>query len=192
MKRFIFILMFIAALTFISDSAHAGRNSYEYTPFNGHTFQADDIEVNVDDGDITLFNEYTDDEVVINDDYELYVNGKLIETTPEQKEMVELFHTQVYKIIDGAIDIGIEGGKIGIAGAGLGLKAIVGVIKMLHPDYDEDDLERDMEREAGKLEAKAEKLEKRAEKLEELAEDAEDTFNDMLEEIPALKELDWS
>ena len=54
--------------------------------------------------------------------------------------------------------IGIEGGKIGLAGAGLGLKAVAGVFKLLTPGYDEDDLERDMEHEAEKLEKKAEKI----------------------------------
>ncbi len=182
--------MIVAAMLLVPASASA-EGSYSYTPFDGHTFSVDDITVNIDDGDIVLYNEYTDDEVIVNEKHELFVNGKKIPLTDPQKEQVILFHENVHKVIDEAVKIGIEGGKIGLAGAGLGLKAVAGVFKLLTPGYDEDDLERDMDREAEKLEKKAEKLEERADELEEIAEDAEDIFNEMLEDIPALAQLDW-
>ncbi|MEZ5360459.1 MAG: DUF2884 family protein [Candidatus Zixiibacteriota bacterium] len=190
MKRLSILVVILTALLIIPAGALA-EESYSYSPFEGHTFQVDEISVNIDDGDILLYNEVTDDDVMINEEYELFVNGTKIPLTPEQQVEVQLFHEQTHKVIAEAINIGIEGGKIGLAGAGLGLKAVAGVFKLLLPGYDGDDLEEDMEREAEKLEKKAEVLESRADKLEELAQDAEDTFNNMLEDIPALAELNW-
>ena len=192
MKKSILGIAVLGILLMFSTAAWAGHHhSYDYTPFSGHTFRVDNITVNVDDGDIVIYNEVTDDEVIVTEDYELLVNEKPIELTAAQQELVKQFHDQTYGIIDEAIKIGIEGGKIGLAGAGVGLKAVAGVFKLLLPDYDEDDLDRDMERETAKLEKKAEALEKRADALEEKANDAEDTFNEMIDVIPALTALDW-
>ena len=78
-----------------------------------------------------------------------------------------------------------------MAGAGMGMKAIGGVFKLLLTSYDEDDLENEMEREESKIERRAEELEDRADELEEKVEDMEDVFDEMFETIPALRELDW-
>ncbi len=85
----------------------------------------------------------------------------------------------------------MEGLAIGIEGAKLGISAIGRVLRMAFTDYDEDDLERDMERGAEVIEAKAEVLEDRAKELEEMAEDLQDLTYEMCEEIPALTALDW-
>lgn len=190
MKWLSILTVVLTALLIIPAGALAEEN-YTYSPFNGHTFQVDEISVNVNDDEITLYNEFTDDEVIITRKYELIVNDQQIELSPEQKEQVRLFHGQTLKVIDELVNIGLEGGKIGIAGAGLGIKAVAGVFRLLLPGYDEDDLEADMDREADKLEKKAEVLEKRADKLEDIAADAEETFNAMLQDIPALAELNW-
>lgn len=190
MKKF-FILTAILAILLIIPAGVLAEESYSYSPFEGHTFHVDEISVNVDDGDIIIYNEFTDDEVIVNSHYELLVNDRTVELSPSQKAQVRLFHEQTRKVIDEAVAIGLEGGKIGIAGAGLGLKAVAGVFRLLLPNYDEDDLERDMEDEAEKLEKKAKVLEDRADELENIAADAEDTFNDMLIDIPALADLNW-
>ena len=54
--------------------------------------------------------------------------------------------------------LGIEGAKIGAGGVKLGFTAIAKVVKLLSDEYDTDDLEEDLEREAEKLEKKAERL----------------------------------
>jgi chaperonin cofactor prefoldin len=76
-------------------------------------------------------------------------------------------------------------------GAKLGLKAVGGVFKMMLTSYDGDDLDRDMEWEAEKLEKKAKRLEEKAEDIEELAEDLERIVEEMNETIPEIGELDW-
>ena len=54
-----------------------------------------------------------------------------------------------------------------------------------------DDLERDMERDAEKLEARAEKLEKKAEKIEQMVDELDELAYEMRREIPELDELGW-
>jgi hypothetical protein len=189
MKRiliFLIVFLFITAIPTL-----AGHRNYNYSILDGHTFAMDDIQVDLEDDGIVLYNEFTDDEIEITENYELIVNDNEIKLDAEQRELVKEYHTLVYGIVDEAVQIGLEGGKIGLAGAGMGLKALGGVFKLLLSSYDEDDLENEMEREEAKIEQRAEELEERANELEEKVEDMEDVFDEMFETIPELRELDW-
>ncbi len=127
-------------------------------------------EMEIDDGTIILSprsRRYS--EVKITDDCRLYVNGRKVELDDEQKELVMEFHGLAVQIEEDARKIGKEGAKIGVAGAKLGIDALASVFKLLRSDYDSDDLEREIEHKAAKIEAMAEKLEARAEKIEQMA-----------------------
>jgi len=76
-------------------------------------------------------------------------------------------------------------------GAKIGLKAVVGVVRLISLDYDTDDLERDLDRETDKIEEKVERLEEKAEDLEDLADELEELRVRMRREIRELKELGW-
>lgn len=188
--KIIYILL-AAILLLVPAAPVSAETNYSYNLFNGHKFDIDDIELRLDDGDVILYNKLSDDEVIISDEFELIINGLEIELDPQQRILVKECHTIVYDIIDEAVKIGLEGGKIGLEGAGLGIKAIGGILKMLLTSYDEDDLDRDMERAAEKLEKKAEALEERAEEVEDMVKDLEDVYEEMFDVIPALAELDW-
>ncbi|GAI84499.1 unnamed protein product, partial [marine sediment metagenome] len=88
-------------------------------------------------------------------------------------------------------DLVVEGAKIGLKGARIGLLAARGALKMLVTDYDESDLEREIEDEAEELEIRAGELEEMAEELEEVAEEFEDLHFTMKSEIDELNDLDW-
>jgi len=65
------------------------------------------------------------------------------------------------------------------------------VLALLFLDFDEDDFEMEIEREAEELEEMAEELEERAEVIEDMAEDLEDMHDDLSRKIPELRELRW-
>jgi len=184
-------IIVLAGLFACASPALADVENYCYTPFRGHTFELDgNISVRFDDGSIFLTDDRTDDELEITQRHDLIVNGKKVPLTTGQKELVGQFHEDAYQIIDDAVEIGVEAAKIGLAGAGLGLKAVGRVAKLLLSSYDEDDLERDMDQDAEKIEMRAEEIERRAEKIERRAEGLEDLFMEMANEIPAIEELD--
>ncbi len=161
-------------------------------PLDGQLWSMDDIRVNIHDGSVILTNEYEDGKIKITKDYELYVNGRLVKTDPGQEKLIAEFHDGVFDVKDRAIKIGIKGARIGVEGAGLGVQAIAGIIKMIFTDYDEDDLDRDMEKAAQKIELKADGLEEEARKIEDLVDHLEDVYYDMDEEIPEIHALGWS
>ncbi|HOP06006.1 MAG TPA: hypothetical protein PLF13_01810 [candidate division Zixibacteria bacterium] len=151
-----------------------------------------EVQIEIDDEDIYLTHElYFDDEILINEKHELYVNEVKVELNADQQKLVDDYYTLIFELRDYAKEIGWEGAKIGIHGAKLGLQAIGGLFKMLFTSYDDDDFERDMELAADKIETKAERLEQKAEYLEDMADLFEEINYEMFEDIPALKELEW-
>lgn len=153
----------------------------------------DGVDLDVDDGDLILIPNrgHRDEEVKITEKGELYVNDQLVKTDDKQQGMVKDYYDLTMEILNGAEKIGAEGARIGVSGAALGVKALGRVAKLLEADYDEDDLEREMERDAAKIEAQAEKLEKKAEVIEEMADELEELHDNMIDEIPALDKLGW-
>ncbi len=151
----------------------------------------DDINWEIKHGSVILTNRKDDTRVEITDDYQLFVNDELVRTNKEQTALLKEYHETTMDVIDEAKEIGVEGAKIGVSGAALGLKAVSCVVKLLSPNYDSDDLERDMEFESDKIEQRASKLEERAEKLEDKADRLDDIADKLDEKIPELAALGW-
>lgn len=191
--------LLVALLLFSATTVMAGRKSYSSHRQNHEFSLADlskcrinDMTIEMDDTDIYMtHDEFIEDEVMLNEKHELFVNDEKIVLNEDQLALVSEFYDTVFDIKDEAKKIGWEGAKLGIDGAKIGLKAIGGVLKMIFTSYDEDDLERDMEAATDKIELKANRLEKKAEVIEEMAYDIEDMSFEMFETIPALEELGW-
>ncbi len=127
----------------------------------------------------------------ITENYELYVNGKQVQTNDKQRRLLEEFYDSAIELKKYAAVIGAKGAAIGIEGAKIGLSAIGGIFKLILPGYDSDDLERDMERKTKGIEYKASLLEKEAEALEHIAYEIEDIADELKDEIPELDKLRW-
>ena len=181
------VALLVGAPVTFAESRH-----HSFEPLEGQLWSMDDVQVNLDDESVILTNEYEPGKIEITKDRELYVDGRLVKTDARQRRLVAEFYDGVFDVRDRAIKIGLKGAKIGLEGAGLGVKAIAGIIKMIFTDYDEDDLDRDMEREAQKIERKADGLEEEAEKIEDLVDHLEDLYYDMDREIPEIHALGWS
>ncbi len=154
-------------------------------------FRGEDISIDIEDGLLIIECEDYDDIVEITEEYGLYINGSEIETDEKEKKLLRNYYHQFEDIIEYAVDISVEGARLGVKGAGLGLKAVANIVKLVLDDYDSDNLQRDMEKESDKIERAAKRLEKKAEKLEEVAEDFEDTHIKLRKSIDELDDLEW-
>jgi len=152
----------------------------------------DDVDIDIDDGTIIMTHKgRSRDRVEITANYELYIDGHLIVTDEEQKELLGDYYELTVDLVEFAKEIGYEGAKIGVSGAAIGLRAIGGVFRALLTEYEFEELEDDLDEEAEELEAKAEKLERKAEKLEDIADELADVHDDLRRETPELRDLDW-
>jgi hypothetical protein len=129
--------------------------------------------------------------VIITEDFDLIVNRDTLELNEDQQALVFEYYQLVDESIESAKNIGWEGAKVGVSGAAIGVKAVVGVFRMILPNYGPDDLERDMEAEAARIEAKADILEKKAEIIDEKLDKLESIHETLKQDIPELKNLDW-
>jgi len=186
------VVLFIGLLLLYSAAFAANVDACRFRMNNGLNC-IDNVSIQYRHGTVFITPEYDneDGEVEITRDYELYVNGRRIRLNKEQEELAADYHETVRSIYKEAVNIGWEGAKIGAEGTALGIKAVVGVFRLLSPDYDEDDLERDLEREAEKLEEKAEDLEEVAEEIEDMTDDLKYAHRKMRGEIKELRQLRW-
>ena len=191
-----YVLLTLVVILIAYPSLSAGSRNH----FVRHvSWQSDDhrdrghLEIDLDDGTLIITHEDRRDysTVEITEEYELYIDGRHIKTDKDQQKLLGEYYELVVGFEDAIIDIGKEGARIGISGAALGLKAVGGVFKLLSPHYDSDDLERDIEREAEKIEVKAEKLERQAEQIEDMVDELDDIARELTREIPELDDLGW-
>lgn len=126
--------------------------------------------------------------IIIKESGELLINNKEIKLDANSEFLTREYYFGLKEIRKKAIKIGIEGGKIGLNGTGLGLKAIMKLPLLL---LGEDKYEEAIEKEAEKLEAKAEKLELKADSLESDINKLEIIEKELAKKIPELKKLIW-
>jgi len=189
MKRISVVFFALCLATGLAGSAHAGRHIHAVHVDNHSHLNG--VDIDFEDGSIIFTDSEYGETVEITEEYELYVNDRLVELDENQQELVKEYYVLCDEIVEEAKEIGWEGAKIGVSGAKLGLKALGGLFKVIFTSYDSDDLERDMERAADKLEARAKVLERKARVIEDKAEDLEELADEMSTEIPEIGDLDW-
>ena len=154
-------------------------------------FRDNDVEVNFDDGSLVFTHEDDDETVEITDEYELIVNGQAVRLDADERRLVRKYYESFEHIMEEAKEIGIEGAKLGVQGAKLGIAAAVGSLKLLSPNYDEEDFEDELDHKSEKIERVAAKLEERAAKLERRAKTLERLHDQLRSNIDELDELGW-
>jgi hypothetical protein len=183
------VCSFAFSTAFAAGARHCDRS---YRTHHLYDCFLEDVDLDIVGGSIILTHTGRGGgEVEITDEHELYVNGRLVVTDEEQKEMLAEYHFLTFDILEYAKEIGYEGAKIGAAGAAIGLKAVGGVFKALLTEYEFEELEDDLEEQAEELEAKAEKLERKADRLENMADELTEVHEDLRYLTPELRELGW-
>jgi len=152
----------------------------------------EDVTIDFDDDALLIsWQDDLDEKVEITGDYELYVNGKHIQTNKHQKELLRIYYDEMVELVQEAERIGMQGAALGVKGAEMGVIAATKALKVIFTDYDSEEMEEELEREAEKLEKKAKKLESRADDLEEMVEDLENIHIELKENISELNNLEW-
>lgn len=191
MKKVVVIVL--ASLLMFSSSFAFGGKKHKDCDFSWGGYSMDHINIDMDDGAIIISHrDHRNPTVEITEEYELYIDGKLVKTDADQKKLIAQYYNLFELIIDRVGDIGIAGARIGVEGARLGLSAIPRLLKTLQSNYDMEDFEYEMELQAEALEEKAELLEEQAEELEDMADELEDLFEQMENEIVEIGELEWN
>ncbi len=186
------IIISFLILLFLVSSLFAAKVDKVFKSHHQRCDCLENVEVDIEDDVLILTCEYDRDLwIEISPDRELYISGDRIYLNRYQRRLVGDYYDHFMEIIERAGEIGKEGAKIGLKGARIGLLAARGALKMLVTDYDESDLEREIEDEAEELEIRAGELEEMAEELEEVAEEFEDLHFTMKSEIDELNDLDW-
>ncbi|MFH1893650.1 MAG: DUF2884 family protein, partial [Candidatus Zixiibacteriota bacterium] len=178
------ITVFLLALLILPCANASEVESYTYSRSHGSSgtlWSTGDIDFDIEDGSIIMTQRGRHkSRIEITEDYKLYVDGELIETTPEQEKLVAEYYTTSKELVEKAKEIGLEGAKIGLIGAGIGLKAVGGVLKAIFTEYEFEDLEAELDDQTEELQERADELEERAEVIEDLAADLEDVFDEMV------------
>jgi hypothetical protein len=193
MKPFVIlcVLGFAVATTLMPVEALAHRTIRVHTNCDDtdNLFRDDDVEVDIEDGSIT----FTHDEetVEITEKGDLSVNDESVSLSLPQRELVQKYYDTFDAIMEEAKLIAVEGAKIGVKGAGLGLHAAVGALLALGDEDDMDDLEDELERKGEKIERMAAHLEKRANRLEAKADRLEELHLELRDKIDALDDTGW-
>lgn len=154
-------------------------------------FRGDNISTNLDDGKLLFTHEDDDETVEMNAEGDLEVNGRAVRLDASERDLVKDYYATFDGIVQDAKEIGLAAGKIGVKGAALGLKAVLGSLLLLSPDYDKDDLEEALDDEGDKLDRSAAKLEKRAKRLERKADKIEKIHKQLRDRVPELDKLGW-
>jgi hypothetical protein len=164
---------------------HFSRNRYF-----GHSI-LEDADLSFRGSTIVIKHDRRGDVVKITGNYDLIINGGEVKLDDNQRRLVGEFYEQTHQLTEQAKLVGKEGAKIGIKGAKLGVSAFFKVFHLLSPNYDTDDLEREVEAEARLIEAQAKDLERYAKDIEYMADNIEDLAEQMSEEIPEIDRLGW-
>jgi hypothetical protein len=185
MRRTATILLAHALVLGCAAGAAAGRHHRLHDLGDGLDidFEGDTLVLTHDD--------YRGDAVEITREADLIVNDDRVRTGRAERRLLRAYYDRALQIEVVALELGEEGARIGVQGASLAAHALIRVVKLLSPDYDSDDLEREMEEKSEKIEIRAEALEERAEELEELVDEMEDLADDLRERVPELEALGW-
>ena len=130
-------------------------------------------------------------QVAITPEGTLRINGDAVTLDRGQRRLLQDFYGQYVAIEEDAAALGAEGAKLGVASAALAARALTRVVRLTRDDYDEQDLEREMEAEGAHLEREGAALEKRGEALEVLADELGARADGLRARIPELAALDW-
>jgi hypothetical protein len=191
MKHLVILMVVaFAAAVCVTAPASAHRSSCRHNGDHG-LFRGENVNVDLDHGSLVFTDEDSDGRVEITDKHALLVNGDPVRLGRHEQRLVGDYYDTFQTIIEEGKEIGIEGARIGAQGAKLGLTAILGVLKLLSDDYDQQDLQSELDHKGGKIERGAERLRQRAERLEHRAEKLKDLHEDLRNRVYELDDLGW-
>ncbi len=155
-----------------------------------HVITMDFVDVSVDGADLIMHCKNDEDtEVVIKEDYSLWVGDEQVSLTPSEEKLVMDFYNATFSLIQDALRIARKGVRLGLKGAKIGLSAAFNAIVAAVMGEDEDSIEARVEEKTSQIEEEANRLEREANGIEERADEVEELLKKMFRTIPALQKL---
>ncbi len=155
-----------------------------------HVITMDFVDVSVDGADLIMHCKNDEDtEVVIKEDYSLWVGDEQVSLTPSEEKLVMDFYNATFSLIQDALRIARKGVRLGLKGAKIGLSAAFNAIVAAVMGEDEDSIEARVEQKTSQIEEEANRLEREANGIEERADEVEELLKKMFRTIPALQKL---
>ncbi len=155
-----------------------------------HVITMDFVDVSVDGADLVMHCKNDEDtEVVIKEDYSLWVGDEQVSLTPSEEKLVMDFYNATFSLIQDALRIARKGVRLGLKGAKIGLSAAFNAIVAAVMGEDEDSIEARVEEKTSQIEEEANRLEREANGIEERADEVEELLKKMFRTIPALQKL---
>ncbi len=155
-----------------------------------HVITMDFVDVSVDGADLIMHCKNDEDtEVVIKEDYSLWVGNEQVSLTPSEEKLVMDFYNATFSLIQDALRIARKGVRLGLKGAKIGLSAAFNAIVAAVMGEDEDSIEARVEEKTSQIEEEANRLEREANGIEERADEVEELLKKMFRTIPALQKL---
>ena len=155
-----------------------------------HVLTVDFVDVSVDGADLIMHCKNDEDtEVVIKEDYSLWVGNEQVSLTPSEEKLVMDFYNATFSLIQDALRIARKGVRLGLKGAKIGLSAAFNAIVAAVMGEDEDSIEARVEEKTSQIEEEANRLEREANGIEERADEVEELMKKMFRTIPALQKL---
>ena len=155
-----------------------------------HVITMDFVDVSVDGADLIMHCKNDEDtEVVIKEDYSLWVGNEQVSLTPSEEKLVMDYYNATFSLIQDALRIARKGVRLGLKGAKIGLSAAFNAIVAAVMGEDEDSIEARVEEKTSQIEEEANRLEREANGIEERADEVEELLKKMFRTIPALQKL---
>ncbi len=191
------------------DHSHSYTHHYvDDVYYHGH------MHMEFEDNSLFLFNAYSEDEVEITDDLSVIINGDDIEINSDQRSAVKKFYTHAQRLSELSDEIDVYAEDFDdyehLVKAQIARAAYENAVAIYAGEYYSDDdefedleemmeeldekldeMDRRLEKKDRELDDAVERLEDKAKEVEEEAELMEEAFDDMLDEIPELDDIDW-
>ncbi len=129
--------------------------------------------------------------VMIDEEGELRIDERQIPLDKEQQQTAIEYRDLARSAFSEAEQLADKGVKVGLKGAVLGMKAVVGVFRLLLPGDNSEAFERDMEKNGKAVEEKAALLEEDAAALEKMIEVMKELHEELRRSVPELQALEW-
>lgn len=156
-----------------------------------HLTRDGDVDIHFEDDAIIFTENDRDETVMITADCELFINGDGVKLKMSERKLVCAYYRKFDGIMAEAKEIGLEGARVGAAGAKIAVKALGRALASIAGDGDLEKMEEELDDMEDEIEEEAEKLEKRADRIEKEADELEELHYDLRERIEELDRLGW-
>ncbi|MBN2365090.1 MAG: hypothetical protein EH225_03200 [Calditrichaeota bacterium] len=192
MKIYSLIILIAVMLFSVVEAADLNSTSKDRHKHFLECYDIDDVDYSEKDGTV-IFSRYNGSysKVAITESGKLFIDDQEIGLNQDEKKLLKEFSRKFRELMVSVEKLELKAKKLGRIGTETGLNAALNVLSRLESEEDLEEIEDEINKKVEQIEEEAEEIEEEAEKIEESAEELDDLHDEIVERIPALRELDW-